>query len=165
MLPVAWGRCHAPARLSIGGVTGRPLPHGALGGYAARVNRSTADHWSVSRSLAFLVATFAIVLGTLLPFGAMAAARPGETLVFCTAEGPQTVQVGGEVDGPGGKAKPAKCAACVMPLLAALPVPPTPEPTAAPVFAPAAVWVAENVSPPPPARAPPRPPSTAPPLA
>lgn len=129
------------------------------------MSRTAADHWSISRSLAFLAATFAIVLGTLLPFGAMAAARPGETLVFCTAEGPQTVQVGGDVDGPGGKAKPAKCAACVMPLLAALPVPPTPEPTAAPAIAPASGLVAESVSPPPPARAPPRPPSTAPPLA
>lgn len=129
------------------------------------MNRSTADHWSISRSLAFLAATFAIVLGTLLPFGAMAAARPGETLIFCTAEGPQTVQVGGEVDGPGGKAKPAKCAACVLPLLAALPVPPAAEPVAAPAVAPDAVWIADSPCAPPPARAPPRPPSTAPPLA
>nr|WP_221212280.1 hypothetical protein [Brevundimonas lenta] len=114
--------------------------------------------------MAFLAATFAIVLGTLLPFGAMAASRPGETLVLCSAEGPLTVQVGGDVDGPGKKASPAKCAACVMPLAAALPVPPVPEPckVAAPVEN--ADWVAASVSPTPPARAPPRPPSTAPPL-
>lgn len=129
------------------------------------MNRSSADHWSTSRSLAFLAATFAIVLGTLLPFGAMAAAHPGETIVFCSSQGPQTVQVGGDVDGPGGKAEPAKCAACVMPLLAALPAPPAPCPSAPPVVARAAIWIAESVSAPPPARAPPRPPSTAPPLA
>lgn len=129
------------------------------------MNRNSADHWSISRSLAFLAATFAIVLGTLLPFGAMAAARPGETLVLCSSQGPQTVQVGGDVDGPGGKAEPAKCAACVIPLLAALPVPPVPEPAEPVRLSPESRWVVADVSAPPPARAPPRPPSTAPPRA
>jgi hypothetical protein len=129
------------------------------------VTRPQAESWSTARSLAFLAATFAIVLGTLLPFGAMAAARPGETLTLCSAQGPMTVQVGGDFDGPGGKAEPAKCAACVMPLLAALATPPAPEACAPLPMTVASDWTAASVSPPPPARAPPRPPSTAPPLA
>jgi hypothetical protein len=129
------------------------------------VTRSQAEHWSTWRSLAFLAATFAVVLGALLPFGAMAAARPGETLVLCSAEGPLTIQVGGQVDGPGQKAHPAKCAACVMPLLAPVPSPPAPEPCPAPPVVEIEGWTAASVSPPPPARAPPRPPSTAPPHA
>ena len=129
------------------------------------MTRPQAESWSTARSLAFLAATFAIVLGTLLPFGAMAAARPGETLILCSSDGPQTIQIGGDVDGPGNKAHPAKCAACVMPLLAPMPTPPAPEPCAPPPMTENAGWVAASVSPPPPARAPPRPPSTAPPLA
>ena len=129
------------------------------------MTRSQADDWSISRSLAFLAATFAIVLGTLLPFGAMAAAQPGHPLVICSAEGPQTIQVGADLDGPARKAHPAKCAACVMPLLAAMPAPPAPEPTLIPAPARAIAYTPASVSPPPPARAPPRPPSTAPPQA
>lgn len=129
------------------------------------MTRSQADDWSIARSLAFLAATFAIVLGTMLPFGAMAAGRPGQPLVLCTAEGPQTIQIGGAMDGPGGKTHVAKCAACVVPLAGALPSPPEPEPCSAPAPAEAETQVVASVSPPPPARAPPRPPSTAPPLA
>lgn len=127
--------------------------------------RSQADDWSIARSLAFLAATFAIVLGTLLPFGAMAAARPGEPVIMCSSEGPLTVQVGGDMDGPGGKTHPAKCAACVMPLLAAMPTPAEPEPCASVFSVRAEDWTAAFAAPPPPARGPPRPPSTAPPLA
>lgn len=129
------------------------------------MTRSQAEHWSIARSLAFLAATFAIVFGTLMPFGAMAAARPGQPLIICSSEGPQVIQVGGDVDGPAGKAHPAKCAACVMPLLAALPSPPAPEPAVPLAVSPATAWTPTAVSPPPPARAPPRPPSTAPPIA
>ena len=129
------------------------------------MNRSQADNWSTWRSLAFLAATFAVVLGTLLPFAAMAAARPGQPIVICSAEGLQTIHTGG-VDGPAGKGMgAAKCAACVMPLLAALPPPPAPEPVAVirPVETVAyAPFVVADL---PPARAPPRPPSTAPPHA
>ena len=128
------------------------------------MTRSAAENWSTTRSLAFLAAVFAIVLGSLLPFGAMAAAQPGQPLVLCSAEGPQLVQVGDNVDGPAGKSHPAKCAACVVPLAAALPAPPPtpivpPPPARAVAFTPVAVRVA------PPARGPPRPPSTAPPVA
>lgn len=129
------------------------------------MTRHPTETWSIARSLAFLAATFAIVFGSLLPFAAMAATVPGHPIVICSAEGPQTIQVGGDLDGPAGKAHPAKCAACVMALVAAIPTPPTAQAASAPVVAGRADWTAASVSPPPPSRAPPRPPSTAPPRA
>jgi hypothetical protein len=128
------------------------------------VTPSQADNWSTSKSLAFLAAVFALALGALLPFGALAAVQPGQPLVICSAEGPQTIQSGG-MDGPVSKHVGAKCAACVMPLAAALPVPATPEPGHIVRSWKAVVYKPLRVSPPPPARAPPRPPSTAPPQA
>lgn len=128
------------------------------------MTRSQADNWSLARSLAFLAAVFALALGTLLPFAALAAARPGHPLVICSAEGPQTIQVGG-VDGPVRKDVGAKCAACVMPLAGALPCPAAPEPARIVRTVEAVDYVPLSVRPSPPARAPPRPPSTAPPHA
>jgi hypothetical protein len=128
------------------------------------VNRSGADHWSTSKSLAFLAAVFALMLGALLPFGALAAVQHGQPLVICSAEGPQTIQSGG-MDGPVNKHLGAKCAACVVPLAAALPAPPAPEPAPVIRTVETVVYSPARVSPPPPARAPPRPPSTAPPHA
>lgn len=126
------------------------------------MDRSQADSWSIARSLAFLAATFAIVLGTLLPFAALAAARPGETMVICSADGPQTI---GGKDGNSKALSGGHCAACVMPLAGDVPTPPrvqTVRLTPAPVIKDGAV---ARVSAPPPARAPPRPRSTAPPQA
>ena len=91
------------------------------------MTRSQAENWSTWRSLAFLAATFAIVIGSLMPFAALAASTPGQPIVICSADGPQTIQSGG-VDGPAKEHMGAKCAACVMPLLAALPAPAPPEP-------------------------------------
>lgn len=128
------------------------------------MTRSQADNWSTTRSLAFLAATFAIVIGSLMPFAALAASGPGQPIVICSAQGPQTIQSGG-VDGPVKQNVGAQCAACVMPLLAALPVPPAPE-AATPVRTFEVVAYSPfRVGAPPPARAPPRPPSTAPPQA
>ena len=128
------------------------------------MNHTRADTWSTTRSLAFLAAVFAVVIGSLLPFAAMAAAQPGHPIVICSAQGPQTIQVGG-LDGPIKDAAGAKCAACVMPLAAALPPapPPQPSPILRPAAQPAYVQLAAVRLPP--ARAPPRPPSTAPPIA
>jgi hypothetical protein len=126
------------------------------------VTRSQADSWSTSKSLAFLAAVFAVMLGTLLPFAALAAAQPGQPLIICSAEGPQTIQSGG-MDGPVNKHVGAKCAACVMPLSSALPCPPAPQPASIIRSVERVVYAPASISPPPPARAPPRPPSTAPP--
>lgn len=128
------------------------------------MTRSQADNWSTSKSLAFLAAVFALMLGSLLPFAALAAVKPGQPLIICSAEGPQTIQAGG-MDGPVNKHVGAKCAACVMPLAAALPCPPSPQPALVFRTVERIVYASASVSPPPPARAPPRPPSTAPPQA
>ena len=128
------------------------------------MTRSQADNWSISTSLAFLAAVFALMLGTLLPFAALAAVKPGQPLVICSAEGPQTIQSGG-MDGPVNKHVGAKCAACVMPLAAALPAPPAPEPAPVIRTTQRIAYTPFRVSAPPPARAPPRPLSTAPPHA
>ena len=128
------------------------------------MTRSQSENWSIARSLAFLAATFAIVIGTLLPFAALAASVPGQPVVICSAEGPQTIQSGG-MDGPVNKHVGAKCAACVMPLAGALPAPPAPEPAPVIRTTQRIAYTPFRVSTPPPARAPPRPPSTAPPQA
>lgn len=130
------------------------------------MTRSRIETWSISRSLALLAAVFAVTLGALLPFGAMAAATPGHPIVICSGEGPQTIQIGAaDLDGPGGKTHPAKCAACVMPLPGVLPPAPVVAPAAPVRLATAVAYVPVTASPPPPARAPPRPFSTAPPRA
>ncbi|MNJ42061.1 hypothetical protein D3C77_370120 [compost metagenome] len=131
---------------------------------ATAVTRNQAENWSTWRSLAFLAATFAIVIGSLMPFAAMAAVQPGQPIVICSAEGLQTIQSGG-LDGPIKQQVGAKCAACVMPLLAALPAPAAPEPAPVLRLVEAVVYAPFVAVPPPPARAPPRPPSRAPPHA
>lgn len=125
--------------------------------------RPQADSWSIARSLAFLAATFAIVLGSLLPFAALAATRPGERIVICSADGPQTI---GDDSGHDGKAMSGgRCAACVMPLVADVPTPPRVETVRLSLSPLENAPVVRTAAPPPPARAPPRPPSTAPPHA
>lgn len=128
------------------------------------MTRSQADNWSIARSLAFLAAVFAIVLGSLLPFAAQAAAQPGEALVLCTTAGPKTIQAGDSgMDGPAGKVHLVECAACLIPVAGALP-----ESTVIEITPPRRVVTVEAFNPAadyrlPPAQAPPRPPSTAPP--
>jgi hypothetical protein len=117
------------------------------------VTRPQTESWSIWRSLALMAATFAIVLGSLLPYAAMAAARPGETLVLCSSDGPQTIRVGADGQ-PDRSVPPPKCAACVMPMPGVLPTPPLPEPCAPAPQPQAATYVAQIASPPPPARGP-----------
>ena len=127
------------------------------------MNRSSPEIWSTWRSLAFLAAIFAVVLGSLIPFAAMAASVPGQPIVICSVEGPKIIQSGGPTEqAPDADLHGAKCPACVMPMLAALPVPPAPEPAPVSRSFEAVTYSALIASPPPPARAPPRPPSTAP---
>lgn len=122
-----------------------------------------ADNWSLWKSLAFLAAVFAVVLGALLPSAALAGSRDGRPIVMCSAQGPKTIRVGGDGDQTSGL-KDARCAFCIVAQSAALPPPSPPEPL--PVVRPARTteWTVFNQAAPPPARAPPRPPSTAPPL-
>lgn len=138
-------------------------PHPSIG---SAVTRSQADNWSMTRSLAFLAATFAIVIASLLPFAALAAATPGHPIVICSAEGNRTIAVGmdGEYGGPKGMAG-ARCDHCLLAFAAALPEPPRVRRSSAGVTRPADVFIAIGDHPLPPVRGPPRPPSTAPPHA
>ncbi len=126
--------------------------------------RSQADDWSIARSLAFLAATFAIVFGTLLPFAAAAAVQPGQQVVICSAEGTHVITTD-----DGGSSDEAlagvHCAACLMPVVAALPQPPRVVTVRLPTTLHAEAPRAADDARLPPARAPPRPPSTAPPQA
>lgn len=128
------------------------------------MNRCQAENWSNTRSLAFLAALFAIVIGSLMPFAAMAASKPGQAIVICSTEGLQTIHTGG-FDGPIKQEIGAKCAACVMPLVAALPVPPASVPAPVIRLAHSDGFTPLSLLELPPARAPPKPPSTAPPHA
>jgi hypothetical protein len=121
---------------------------------------------SLTRAVALLAALFAIVFGSLAPFAAQAAARPGQTLILCSAEGPQSLSLDAFGKPMAGKAPAtAKCAACLLTVPADLPTPPAPVKAAAPATRPASTFVAATPVVLPPARAPPRPPSTAPPHA
>ena len=143
-----------------------PLARSAAKGRG--VNPHRVEDWSLSRSLALLAALFAVVFGSLAPFAAQAAARPGQVLVLCSAEGPQTVALdahGNPIDGKQQAGGGPKCAACLLVAPADLPQPPVVVKAAAPTTRPASVFVAETTHALPPARAPPRPPSTAPPQA
>lgn len=130
------------------------------------VTRSQADDWSITRSLAFVAATFAIMLGTLLPFAALAASSPDHSLVICSAETPRAFLI--RVDGPGQDQDKGpggiKCAACLLGFAADLPEPPTSRRIAAPTTRPAAIFLASATAVAPPGAVPPRPPSTAPPV-
>lgn len=124
---------------------------------------SAADNWTPLRAAALLAAVFAVVFGALMPFGAMAAVQPGQPLILCTTQGPQTIQTGG-LDGPIRNEIGAACAACLLPVVADLP--PPPEGIKLPVALGHALHsVSPRYSTPEPAsRARLRPPSTAPPL-
>ena len=81
------------------------------------------EHWSLTRSLAFLAATFAIVFATLLPSAVAASAATGEPVVLCSGD---RIMVVYEADG---SSKPSPmdsldCADGVLSGLTALPPPP-----------------------------------------
>uniref|UniRef100_UPI0025C12878 hypothetical protein n=1 Tax=unclassified Brevundimonas TaxID=2622653 RepID=UPI0025C12878 len=84
------------------------------------------DVLPIHRALALLAAVVAVMVGSLMPFAALAAARPGQPVVLCTSEGLQTIHIGG-LDGPIKQDIGAKCAACVMPMHGAVLPPPAPE--------------------------------------
>lgn len=129
------------------------------------VQHASAEHWSLTRSLAFLAAAFAIVLSALMP---PAVAQAGSPLAMCSGERMLVVY---DADGrpvpkePMGDMGPG-CAMCVLSHQAALPPPPPPCQTAPPLRPSAVRWSPSGVlARVPPLRAAPRPPSTAPPIA
>lgn len=130
------------------------------------MNRSSVENWSVWRSLAFLAATFAIILGTLLPAAVAASPATGTAIMLCSGD-EMLVRYG--PDGEPRPEKPSamdslKCASCVLAALAALPPRPPTRPVSPPRIAsvqPTTVWTAPA---PTLTLAAWRPPATAPPL-
>ena len=131
------------------------------------MTRSQADDWSITRSLAFLAATLAIMFGTLLPSAVMASAASGSPVMLCSGD---QIMV---VHGADGAPQPLeqspidslKCASCVLADLAGLPPPPPVRPAAPPrivAVQPDLLWTRLQ---PPAAPAGLPPPSTAPPAA
>lgn len=121
------------------------------------------DRWSLTRSLAFLAAVFAIVFGSLLPAAVAASPATGSPIVLCA--GGRLITAYQDADGKHDAGKTSlDCASALISGLAALPTPGPeipPEPLARPgVPAPEAV-AAYVIA----ARPASRPPSTAPPQA
>lgn len=113
--------------------------------YVAAVASSSCEHWSLSRSLAFLAAIFAIMLGTLLPSAVAASAATGSPIMLCSGD---QIMVVYDADGVPQPDTPSpmdslKCASCVLANFTALPPPPPIHPVAPPRIAavqPTALW-------------------------
>ncbi|WP_292027233.1 hypothetical protein [Brevundimonas sp. UBA2416] len=89
------------------------------------------EQWSLTRSLAFLAAIFAVVFATLLPSAVAASAAAGEPVVLCSGD---RIMV---VFDPDGSSEPSSmdtldCADCVLSALTTLPPPPVIRPVAPP---------------------------------
>lgn len=89
---------------------------------------SSSEQWSLTRSLAFLAAIFAITLGALLPATALALS-PTTTVMLCSGD---RMVVAVDADGRPTPDKPApmdtmKCPLCVL-AATATPMLPPPEP-------------------------------------
>lgn len=157
-----------PGPFSFGGhdVARRALPITARSRYGAVVSARSPEHWSLFRSLAFLAATFAVMLAALLPTAVAASAASGSPIMLCSGEQTFVDSVGGAA----GSDQPSpmdslKCASCVLTAFTALPPPPPVHPVAPPRIAavqPTAIRTSLPASGP---RQGPRPPSTAPPAA
>ena len=130
------------------------------------MKRSSAEHWSVMRSLAFLAATFAIVFASLLPSAVAASAATGSPIMLCSGD---RVTIVYDVDGTARPDEPTpmdslKCASCVLAAFTALPPPPPVHPAAPPRIVALLPALSSPSAPPSSARHNLRPPSTAPPL-
>jgi len=129
------------------------------------VSRSRVESWSLTRSLTFLAAVFALAFGAMVPAVVAASASSDAPIVLCS--GGQLRIVSGDHDPTGGHDVEASLT-CAMALLGGPAALPTPEPLAVgvvPVAVEATIAPAETALVLPPERAPPRPPSTAPPSA
>jgi hypothetical protein len=134
--------------------------------YGGRVSRSAAQSWSLTRSLLFLAATFAMVFGTLLPAAVAASPATGTAIMLCSGD---EMLVSYGPDGEPRPEKPSamdslKCASCVLAALAGLPPSPPIRPVSPPRITsvqPTTVWTAPAPSL---TLADWRPPATAPPL-
>ncbi len=137
--------------------------------YGDTVSSSSSEQWSLSRSLAFLAAIVAIMLGSMLPTVVAASAATGSPITLCS--GDQIIVVY-DADGAGRPEKPTPmdsltCASCILANLIALPSPPLTTADHAPAIRiiPAQPTVIASVVPRSASRAGLPPPPTAPPVA
>ena len=133
----------------------------------AAVVSSSSEHWSLWRSLAFLAATFAIMLGTLLPSAVAASAATGSPIVLCSGD---QILVVYDANGTPRSEKPSpmdslECASCVLAAFTSLPPPPPVHPVAPPRIVVVQPIVIASNPPPPLVRTGRLPPPTAPPIA
>ncbi|WP_374274613.1 hypothetical protein [Brevundimonas sp.] len=117
--------------------------------------------WSLSKSLAFLAATFAIVFGSLMPAAVAASPATGQAIILCSGDRLDLDEDGHPAD------EAERSLSCAMALLGGLgaPLPPVVDSVAPSPVRYARLIPASAEGVPPPARAPPRPHSTAPPPA
>lgn len=132
---------------------------------APLVSARSSEPWSLSRSLAFLAATFAIMLAAMLPSAVAATAASGSPIMLCSGD-----EIFVAEDGTARPDKPTpmdslKCASCVLAAFTTLPPPPPVHPVAPPRIAAVQPTAIRTSLPPSGPRHGPRPPSTAPPLA
>lgn len=144
------------------------LPFWQARQYGSAVSQSSSEHWSLSRSLAFLAATFAIMFGTLLPSAVAASAATGSPMILCSGD---QILVVYDATGTPRPETPTpmdsvKCASCVLANFTALPPPPPPVHSGpAPRIVAVQPIVIGSRLPPPVQRTGLRPPPTAPPAA
>lgn len=147
-----------------GGPRGLPSRPDIL--YSGAVESRADPPWSVIKSLAFLAAIFAIVVGATLPTAVAAAPVTGHPVQLCSGEQIFVDGAGQPVRPEPGPADGLECAACLAGALAALTPPPPADASAAPPRPGPGAQPAPALSAPVHAvRLAPRPPSTAPPSA
>lgn len=131
------------------------------------MDRPAAPPWSLARSLAFLAAVFAIVIGATLPTAVAASPAGGHPLLLCSGEQVLVVE---DASGRPVRQDPAPvdsldCSACLAAAMVSLAAPPPVAAPAPPVVRPVALPSAQPRADRPVARTALRPPSTAPPHA
>lgn len=131
---------------------------------AAVVSARSPEPWSLFRSLAFLAATFAIMLAAMLPSAVAATAASGSPVMLCSGDEIFLVDGGTQRPGKPSPMDSLECASCVLTAFNALPPPPV-HPVAPPRIAAVQPTAIRTSLPPPSPRQGLRPPSTAPPLA
>lgn len=135
--------------------------------YGEMVSSSLSEQWSLSRSLAFLAAIVAIMLGSMLPTVVAASASTGSPITLCS--GDQIIVVY-DAEGAPRPEKPTpmdslKCASCILASFTALPPPPlATHPAPPPRIVVVQPILVASALPPPEPRTGLRPPPTAPPI-
>lgn len=131
------------------------------------MSQSCSEHWSLTKSLAFLAATFAIVFATFMPVAVAASPSLGSPVVLCGGGELRVIYLDEDGQPVEDHSTPSlKCAMALLSGLAAVPLPDIQPNTVPVVFERnAPLYSAANYRQPP-VRGPPlRPHSTAPPIA